>query len=49
VSAWHPGQPKQSFWRTTKVSSEECIPIGAFRCPECGFLEFYADPKFAAE
>jgi hypothetical protein len=25
------------------------IPIAAFRCKKCGYLEFYADEEFAAE
>ena len=49
VTGWHPGQPQKSFWNRTKVLESKCLPIGAFRCQECGFLEFYADPKFAAQ
>jgi hypothetical protein len=50
VWRWHRGQPKKSFWTRTKVPPlNEGSPIGAFRCEKCGFLEFYSDPKFAAE
>ncbi len=49
VSAWHEGHPKKSFWTGTKAPLAEGIPIGAFRCGKCGFLEFYADPKFKAQ
>jgi hypothetical protein len=49
VGAWHPGQPKWSFWKRKTAYDEDAVPIGAFRCPKCGFLEFYADAKFAAE
>jgi hypothetical protein len=49
VERWHAGQPKKSFWTGTKTPSTEGIPIGAFRCQKCGFLEFYSDPKFAAQ
>lgn len=49
VVGWHPGQPKKSFWNRTKVAEAEGIPIGAFRCQKCGFLEFYADAKYAAQ
>ncbi len=47
VSGWHAGPPEKSFWTKTRAPSEE-IPIGAFRCQRCGFLEFYADARFAA-
>lgn len=50
VGAWHGGLPKKSFWSRTKVPRAGTgMPIGAFRCEECGYLEFYADAKFAAE
>lgn len=49
VGSWQEGQPKKSFWTRTKVSYAEGIPIGAFRCRGCGFLEFYADSSFKAE
>ena len=51
VGKWHAGQPKKSFWTRfgTKVRFAEGIPIGAFRCQKCGFLEFYSDAKFAAQ
>ena len=49
VEAWHPGQPKKSFWTRTKARVAEGVPIGAFRCRKCGFLEFYADAKFKAQ
>ncbi len=49
VGEWHAGEPKKSFWTRTKARQDAGIPIGAFRCQRCGFLEFYADPKFAAQ
>jgi hypothetical protein len=49
VGSWHQGQPKKSFWTGTKVLRSDGVPIGAFRCEQCGFLEFYSDLKFAAE
>lgn len=49
VQAWHEGKPKKSFWRRTKAHPTEGLPVGAFRCERCGYLEFYADPKFAAQ
>ena len=48
VSSWHEGQPKKSFWTVAKTPLAKGIPIGALRCRQCGFLEFYADANFAA-
>jgi hypothetical protein len=50
VSHWVPGAPRKSFWVGTKVPDKEAlIPIGAFRCSSCGYLESYARPEFAAQ
>jgi hypothetical protein len=49
VGRWFSGPPKKSFWTDTKQPTTESAPIGAFRCQKCGFLEFYADVKFAAQ
>ena len=49
VESWQEGQPKKSWWTRTKAPVNQGIPIGAFRCEKCGFLELYADPKFAAQ
>ena len=49
VGGWHKGQPNKSFWTGTKAPLRDGMPIGAFRCQKCGFLEFYSDPKFAAQ
>ena len=49
VGKWHEGPPQKSFWTGTKVERGTGIPIGAFRCAGCGYLEFFADRKFAAE
>jgi hypothetical protein len=49
VQGWHPGQAEKSFWTRTKEPPTEGVPIGVFRCRKCGYLEFYADPKFAAQ
>ena len=48
VGGWREGAPKKSFWKGTNASRSEGIPIGAFRCDRCGFLELYADKEFAA-
>jgi len=49
ANSWVEGQPKRSWFQGTKVPIGGGIPIGAFRRKGCGYLEFYADKKFAAE
>ena len=49
VVAWFAGSPKKDFWSKTKAPRADGVPIGAFRCQKCGFLEFYSDAKFAAQ
>ena len=52
VIGWVAGHPKKSLWIKTKAPVGKLIgglPIGAFRCEKCGFLEFYSDAKFAAQ
>ena len=48
VSRWAPGAPVKSFWMGTKIAEQRLIPIGAYRCSSCGYLESYARPEFAA-
>ena len=48
VREWNEGHPKGSWWGI-KTTSEEGLFLGAFRCQNCGFLEFYADPQFSRE
>jgi hypothetical protein len=48
VGNWHAGAPKKAFWTGTNVPAAGGQPIAAFRCAKCGFLEFYAEKKFAA-
>ena len=49
VSHWAPGAPLKSFWTGTKKPDGELVPIGAYRCPSCGFLEMYARNEFGAK
>jgi hypothetical protein len=49
VSHWAAGSPRKSFWTGTKPPATKQIPIGTFRCADCGYLESYARPEFAAE
>lgn len=49
VARWLEGPPKKSFWNGTKAPMSEGLPIGAFCCQKCGYLEFYADTQFASK
>jgi predicted nucleic-acid-binding Zn-ribbon protein len=44
-SHWAPGAPRTSFWTGVKVP-DGALAIGAFRCSQCGYLEFYAAEVF---
>jgi len=41
---WVRGAPEPSFWRGTKTSDKERLPIEAYRCPQCGALKLFAPP-----
>jgi hypothetical protein len=52
VSSWVEGAPEKTSWlfqESTKVPKDKCVPVGAFRCSACGFVESYARPEFAAQ
>ena len=50
VSSWVEGQPKKSFFSGLKnIPIAGGIPIAAFRCTGCGYLEFYSDHKYMAQ
>jgi hypothetical protein len=49
VSRWMSGVPRKSFWTGVQRPAEAPIPIAAFRCAACGYLESYARESFAAE
>jgi hypothetical protein len=48
MGKWHAGQPRASFWFGTKANVRSGLPLGAFRCEACGFVEFYADAAYEA-
>jgi Domain of unknown function (DUF6487) len=52
VGHWYEGRPKRSVWTGIKglrASREKALPIGAFRCSGCGFVELYSGPQFEIE
>jgi hypothetical protein len=46
VSSWARGAPLKSWIFETVVPADK-LPIGAFRCSSCGYLESYAREEFA--
>jgi hypothetical protein len=48
VAKWHRGSPKKAYWTGVNVPAVGGLPIAAFRCSKCGFLEFFAGREFAA-
>jgi ribosomal protein L40E len=46
VSSWVRGIPKKSFISKLLVPYADRIPIAAYRCTKCGFIEYYSDEKF---
>ncbi|HEY0712392.1 MAG TPA: hypothetical protein VGF45_06945 [Polyangia bacterium] len=48
VAQWAAGTPTKSFWSGVKADSEALLPVAAFRCASCGYLELYARPEFDA-
>jgi phage FluMu protein Com len=43
LASWAPGAPEvRRLVGGIKVHSEQLIPLLAYRCPSCGFIEFYA-------
>lgn len=39
---WIEGEPKKSTWTGLKLSGRKKLPISAYRCLACGFLDLYA-------
>lgn len=40
--SWAPGVPQVSMWTGLKLNRKHVLPITAYRCESCGYLEFYA-------
>jgi hypothetical protein len=48
VGRWYEGAPQLTFLNGVKIDGLPSLPVGAYRCAGCGFLEFYALPEHAA-
>ena len=43
MSSWAPGVPEvRRFFGGIKYSEDELIPLDAYRCSKCGYVELYA-------
>jgi hypothetical protein len=43
LSSWAPGDPEpRRFFGGIKYHAKDVIPLVAYRCPKCGYVEFYA-------
>jgi len=44
-TAWARGETERRRWvGGIKVNTKEQLPITAYRCPSCGYVELYAPP-----
>jgi hypothetical protein len=45
LARWTPGAPEERrFFGGLKVRPDYGVPLAAYRCPGCGYVEFYARP-----
>ena len=43
VSSWVAGPPEAKFLGGVKITGRDKFQIRTYRCPDCGFLESYAN------
>jgi hypothetical protein len=48
LGSWHRGLPKRSILTGIKVIRSYKIPLAAFRCSLCGFVELYSNNEYLA-
>lgn len=41
-SGWVEGEPTKTFWVGTTLTDRALLPMVAFRCAACAFVEMYA-------
>ena len=49
IERWHGGLRARSIWAEIKQRASPGIPITTFRCETCGYVEQYADHKYAPD
>ena len=43
--SWAPGEPEaRRFFGGIKYQADKVTPLTGYRCPTCGYVEFYARP-----
>jgi rubredoxin len=42
ATSWIEGKPETSFWSGVKRAGRSRIPVAAYRCTSCGYVEIYA-------
>ena len=47
-SSFYAGDPRRAWFGGVKINENDAMPVGAYCCVACGFLEFYASEKFRA-
>jgi hypothetical protein len=46
ITPWFEGEPERGMLGGPKPPDGPGLPIAAFRCGECGYLELYAGPEY---
>ena len=44
ASNWIEGPPEKDFWGSVKTGGKRQFPLTAYRCAQCGAVDFYAQP-----
>lgn len=43
LASWSPGTPEgRRYMGGIKMRTQDLLPLTAFRCPNCGYVELYA-------
>jgi hypothetical protein len=42
IASWAPGEPEAGWLFGGIKRAEDAIPLTAYRCSKCGYVEFYA-------
>jgi hypothetical protein len=45
VTQWVEGAPEKNFWTGLKLKNRDVMAVSTYRCPNCGYLESYAQEQ----